>query len=163
MRAMTHADVDAVLAIEQEVQRFPWTRGNFSDALDSGYLCCVDETEKDGIRGYAILMPAAGEAELLNIGVSAAQQRKGLGRAMLSEMLDAARAKQLRRVFLEVRSSNAAAIALYRSVGFSEIGVRRGYYQNTNGSEDAVTMACELTQHASLPLAGERLGERVNG
>jgi len=46
------------------------------------------------------------------------------------------------RVFLEVRASNAAALALYRSAGFREIGVRRGYYQNANGSEDAITMAC---------------------
>ncbi|MDO8810907.1 MAG: ribosomal protein S18-alanine N-acetyltransferase [Gallionella sp.] len=145
MRAMTRADVDAVLAIEQAVQRFPWTRGNFTDALDSGYLCRVDEAENGGIRGYAILMPAADEAELLNIGVAAAQQRKGLGRAILAEMLDVARARQLRRVFLEVRPSNAAAIALYRSAGFGETGVRRDYYRNEDGSEDAVTMACELT------------------
>ena len=162
MRAMTQEDVDAVLAIEQSVQCFPWTRGNFFDALNSGYLCCVDETE-EGICGYAILMQAADEAELLTIGVAASQQRKGLGRAMLSEMLETARAKQLRRIFLEVRSGNVAAIALYRSAGFNEIGVRRGYYQNTDGSEDAVTMACELTQHSSLPQAGERLGERANG
>jgi len=144
MRPMTQDDVDAVFAIEQAVQRFPWTRGNFADALNSGYLCCVDETEEGGICGYAILMPAADEAELLNIGVAAAQQRKGLGRAMMSEMLNTARAKQLRRVFLEVRPSNVAAIALYRSAGFSEIGVRHGYYQNANGSEDALVMACEL-------------------
>lgn len=144
MRAMTPDDVNAVFAIEQAVQRFPWTRGNFADALNSGYLCRVDETESGGIRGYAILMPAAGEAELLSIGVAAAQQRMGLGRAMLSEMLNVAHARQLHRVFLEVRSSNVAAIALYRSEGFSEIGVRRGYYQSANGSEDAITMACDL-------------------
>lgn len=150
MRAMTQADVDAVLAIEQAVQRFPWTRGNFADALNSGYLCRVDETAEGGIRGYAILMPAADEAELLTIGVAQAEQRKGLGRAMLAEMLDIARTKQLRRVFLEVRPSNTAAIAMYRSAGFGEIGVRHGYYQNANGSEDALVMACELMQ------AGER-------
>jgi len=62
-----------------------------------------------------------------------------------------------------VRSSNSVAVALYRSAGFGEIGVRRGYYQNANGSEDAITMACELQQHASLPNSGERPGERVNG
>ena len=144
MRAMTQGDVDAVLAIEQAVQRFPWTCGNFSDALHSGYLCCVDETEEGGIRGYAILMPAVDEAELLNIGVAAAQQRKGLGRTMLAEMLNVARGRNMKRVFLEVRSSNVAAIALYRSAGFSEAGLRRGYYQGANGSEDAIVMACEL-------------------
>ena len=142
MRAMTHADLDAVLAIEQAVQAYPWTRGNFADALDNGYLCCVDETEGGEIRGYAILMQAADEAELLTIGVAAARQRKGLGRAILSEMLSIARARQLRRVFLEVRSTNAAAIALYRSAGFSEIGTRHGYYKNADGSEDALMMVC---------------------
>lgn len=143
MRPMTQDDVDAVLAIEQAVQAYPWTRGNFSDALGSGYLCRVDEADGD-IRGYAILMPAVDEAELLTIGVASTQQRKGLGRAMLLEMLDVARVKEMRRVFLEVRKSNVAAIALYRSAGFGEIGVRRGYYQNADGSDDAIVMACDL-------------------
>jgi ribosomal-protein-alanine acetyltransferase len=143
MRAMTHADVDAVLAIEQAVQAYPWTRGNLVDALDNGYICRVDETEVGGIRGYGILMPAGDEAELLTIGVAAAQQGKGLGRAILSEMLSVARAKHLQHVFLEVRSGNIAAIALYRSAGFIKIGVRRGYYRNEGGSEDAITMAYE--------------------
>ena len=143
MRAMTLADVDAVLGIEQSVQAYPWTRGNFMDALNSGYLCCVDEADGE-IRGYAVLMPALEEAELLTIGVATAQQRKGLGRAMLREILEAARKNKMHRVFLEVRPSNAAAIALYRSTGFAEIGVRRGYYQNVNGREDALLMACDL-------------------
>ena len=144
MRAMTRDDVDAVLAIEQSVQAYPWTRGNFADALDNGYICRVDETESGEIRGYAVLMPVVDEAELLTIGVATAQQRKGLGRAILNEMLDAARGRNMRRVFLEVRSGNAAAIALYRSAGFSEVGLRRGYYQNASGRDDALVMACEL-------------------
>ena len=162
MRAMTLEDVDGVLAIEQAVQAYPWTRGNFVDVLSHGYECRVDENG-GGIRGYAVLRPVLDEAELLNIGVSALQQRKGLGRAMVREMLDVAREKNIRRVFLEVRASNVAALALYRSSGFGEIGVRRGYYQNANGCEDAITMACELRQDSSLPPAAERLGDRANG
>ena len=145
MRAMTPDDVDAVLAIEQAVQRFPWTRGNFIDVLSSGYICRVHETDSGEIRGYAILMPAADESELLNICVAAARQRMGLGRAMLGEMLEIARSRNMQRVFLEVRPSNVAAIALYRSAGFSDIGTRRDYYRNADGSEDALVMACELT------------------
>jgi len=143
MRPMTRDDVDAVLNIEQAVQAFPWTRGNFTDALGYGYLCQVDEQDGE-IRGYAILMPVIDEGELLTIGVAAAQQRKGVGRAMLREMLEAARNRNMRRVFLEVRASNDAAIALYRSAGFSQIGVRRGYYRNADFSEDAMVMACDL-------------------
>lgn len=177
MRSMTQQDVDAVLGIELAVQAYPWTRGNFTDALNSGYVCCVDaeelvmkpldipldcqnttakrlvmagHPEQGGeIRGYAILMPAADEAELLNIGVAAAQQRKGLGRVMLNEMLESARTRNMKRVFLEVRPSNVAAIALYRCAGFTEIGVRRDYYQNANGNEDALVMACDLENKAN--------------
>ena len=145
MRAMTRDDVDAVLAIEQAVQRFPWTRGNFIDALDSGYICRVDEAEDGAIRSYAILMPGVDEAELLTIGVAQARQRKGVGRALLAQMLGMARARNMRRVFLEVRPSNVAAIALYRSAGFGEIGERRAYYRNEEGSEDALVMACDLS------------------
>ena len=140
---MLNSDIDAVLAIEQAVQSYPWTRGNFIDALVSGYLCSVEE-ENSEVRGYVILMPVIDEAELLNVGVAAGHQRKGLGRAMLGKMLGLARAKNLHRVFLEARSSNVAALALYCSAGFNQIGVRRGYYQNASGSEDAITMACEL-------------------
>ena len=144
MRGMTPADVDEVLRIEMAVQAYPWTRSNFIDALQHGYVCRVDE--KDGvIRGYAILMPAIDEAELLNIGVAAAWQRKGLGRMILNDMLQTALAMKMSRVYLEVRPSNIVAMALYRCVGFSEVGVRRDYYQNENGSEDALVLACDLT------------------
>lgn len=148
MRAMTLEDVDKVLAIEQEVQIYPWTRGNFMDALGHDYVCRVDEDSGE-IRGFAVLRPLLDEAELLSIGVSASHQRKGLGRAMLRELLDIAREHNMLRVFLEVRASNAAAIALYRGIGFDKIGMRRGYYQNANGSEDAITMACELTDESN--------------
>lgn len=153
IRPMTPADVDAVLAIEQAVQHYPWTRGNFTDALASGYLCWVDSAELvDGhpeqaieIRAYAILMPVVDEAELLTIGVAATQQRKGVGRRMLNEILAMARVNGIRLVHLEVRAGNAPALALYRSAGFVQIGLRRGYYRDENGAEDAITMACELT------------------
>lgn len=150
MRTMTIADVDAVLGIELVVQTYPWTRGNFMDALSSGYMCSVDECGGE-IRGYAVLMPVLEEAELLTVGVAMAQQRKGLGYAMLREMLETMRKEKRRRVFLEVRPSNVAAIALYRSAGFAEIGVRRGYYQNVNGREDALLMACDLMGEVNGP------------
>jgi len=141
---MRESDLDAVLAIERSVQAYPWTRGQFADSLDAGHWCYVDE-EGGELRGYAILMPAVDEAELLTIGVAASQQRKGLGRAMLRELLELARARNIQRMFLEVRPSNAAAVALYRSAGFSEVGLRRGYYRDASGSEDALVMACELS------------------
>ncbi len=132
--------MDAVLAIEQSVQAYPWTRGNFCDALNSGYLCFVEDAPGE-LCSYAVMMPGVGEAELLTIGVAAAHQRKGLGGALLNALLATVSNRQLPRVFLEVRASNLAAIALYRRAGFLEVGMRRGYYRNIHGCEDALVMA----------------------
>ena len=143
LRDMTTADVDDVTAVEQKSQHFPWSRENFSDAVSNGYLCYVDVSQ-DMLRGYVILMPLIDEMELLNITVAVSQQRKGLGREMLKEMLRISSTLEMKRMFLEVRISNLPAISLYESVGFCIIGKRCDYYQSQNGKEDALVMACEL-------------------
>jgi ribosomal-protein-alanine N-acetyltransferase len=144
LRNMTPSDLDAVLAIEQSVHAHPWTRGMFSDALASGYLCKIFESAGE-MLGYVVLMPAVDEMHLLDISIAAAQQRRGLGRSLLDEAKQLARDIKMQRMLLEVRPSNAAAIALYRAAGFSEIGRRRGYYVAENNTrEDAIVMDCEL-------------------
>ena len=126
LRDMTDADLDGVLRIEREVHAHPWTLGNFSDALRSKYLCKVYESD-EGMLGYAVLMLAVDEAELLDIAIGAQHQRQGWGRNLLEEMMALARRHDMRRMVLEVRASNAAAIGLYRRVGFADIGLRRDY------------------------------------
>lgn len=143
MRAMTAADIDAVLAIEQAVHAHPWTRGNFADALAAHYLCQVEEND-GALRAYGVLLPGVDEAELLTLGVAAAHQRRGLGRTMLLELSALARERGAERLFLEVRPSNMAALALYRQMGFSEIGKRRDYYSSADGREDAILMEKRL-------------------
>lgn len=143
LRDMTEADLDTVLRIERGVHAHPWTPGNFSDALRSKYQCKV--CESDGtMLGYAVLMLAVDEAELLDIAIAAEHQRHGWGRKLLDEMMALARRHEMRSVFLEVRASNAAAIGLYRSMGFADIGLRRDYYPAENGREDAILMGLEL-------------------
>jgi ribosomal-protein-alanine N-acetyltransferase len=143
LRDMIAGDIDAVLSIEQQVHTHPWTRGNFSDALASGYLCKVAEQDGEAI-GYAVLMPGVDDAELLDIGISAQQQRRGFGRAVLEAVLVLARELGKQRVVLEVRASNAAAIGLYREMEFTEIGLRRNYYAACDGREDAILMERKL-------------------
>jgi len=140
LRDMAEADLDAVLAIEQQVHSHPWTRGNFSDALKSGYLCKVYETGDGAMLGYAILMPGVDEAELLDIAIAAPHQQRGWGRKLLDEMFVLARRRNLQRMVLEVRASNLPAINLYRKAGFADIGLRREYYPAENGREDAILM-----------------------
>lgn len=143
LRAMNLADMDEVMRIEQQVHAHPWTRGNFTDALNSDNLCKVYEDGKE-ILGYAVLMQAVDEMQLLNISIAAEYQRKGLGRKLLGEIMEIARGMSLCRMLLEVRASNVAALGLYRAAGFSEIGLRRGYYLADNGREDAIVMECLL-------------------
>lgn len=143
LRDMAEADLDAVLAIERAVHTHPWTRGNFSDALRSGYLCKVSEQE-GALLGYAVMMLAVDEAELLDIAVAARHQRQGRGQRLLGEMLSLARRHGMRRVVLEVRASNAAATGLYRRAGFVDIGLRSDYYTAGKGREDAILMGCNL-------------------
>lgn len=140
LRDMRLSDVDAVTLIEQRAHAHPWTRGNFSDAINSAYLCKV--YERDGVMlGYLVLMPAVDEAQLLNITIAAEHQRQGLGRALLGEAVGLARSLKMLRVLLEVRPSNTAALGLYRAAGFHQIGLRRHYYPSDNGGrEDAIVM-----------------------
>ena len=143
LRKMALADLDKVLSIEQRVHAHPWTRGNFIDALDSGYLCQVYEAQQK-LAGYAVLMPVVDEIHLLNISIDSEFQRQGLGAELLYKMLDAARGLHMQRVLLEVRRSNVAALSLYRKAGFSELAMRRGYYAAANGREDALVMEYQL-------------------
>lgn len=143
LRDMSESDLDAVLRIEREVHAHPWTAGNFSDALRSKYVCKVYEHEGQ-MLGYAVLMLAVDEAELLDIAIAAGQQRHGWGRKLLEEMMALARRQNMQRMVLEVRASNLAAIALYRKAGFSNIGLRRDYYPAENGREDAILMGRDL-------------------
>jgi ribosomal-protein-alanine N-acetyltransferase len=142
-RAMRVADLDSVCGIENRVYPFPWTRGNFSDSIDAGYVCTILECDAV-IVGYAVLAVAAGESHLLNLSIDKAWQRRGLGRALLLHLIDAARAREARIMLLEVRPSNTAARALYSASGFSQITVRRGYYPDTQGREDALLLSIAL-------------------
>jgi ribosomal-protein-alanine N-acetyltransferase len=93
----------------------------------------------DIVLGFVLAWTAADEVHLLDLAVDPGARRRGVGRELVAQVLAHAREIGARLVLLEVRRSNEAAIALYRSAGFSENGVRRGYYSD-NG-EDAVEMS----------------------
>lgn len=142
-RAMQEADLAAVMTIEPTLYSHPWTRGNFSDSLQAGYVCEV--CEADGrIIGYAVMMLVLDEAHLLNISIAQPWQGRGLGRDLLLHLCDLARDRQSQTMFLEVRVSNTTAIRLYESMGFNEFSVRKGYYPAHNGREDAYLMGLAL-------------------
>lgn len=143
LRPMQMDDLDAVMQIEPTIYSNPWTRGNFSDSLNSGYSAWVLESGGE-IIGYALMMMVMDEAHLLNLSIAKTHQKQGLGRYLLEHMIDKARQYKAANMFLEVRPSNVSAIALYENMGFCEMAVRRGYYPTHNGREDAVLMGLAL-------------------
>lgn len=140
---MSEADLDDVLAIEHAAYAFPWTRMNFHDSLRDHHLCEVAILQ-GSIVAYWLMMRIMDEGHLLNCCVAPAWQRQGLGRQIMARVFAAARSHALSVLFLEVRPSNTAAMALYRSLGFTQVGRRRAYYPAQDGREDALIMKCVL-------------------
>lgn len=140
---MRMADLDNIMAIEPVIYPYPWTRGNFSDSMHAGYTARVLWRDKT-ILGYALMMLVLDEAHLLNLSIAQAYQKQGLGRCLLEHMVDLAKHHGAANMFLEVRTSNTSAIALYENTGFNEMTIRRGYYPAKNGREDAVLMGLAI-------------------
>jgi ribosomal-protein-alanine N-acetyltransferase len=149
LRPMTARDLDIVLAIEAQAYSFPWTRGNFIDALAAGYLGEVLMATESGIAGYFVAMVGVDEMHLLNLTVAPAVQGRGHARAMLDALDERCRERHLPTLWLEVRAGNRRARAIYRRRGFAEVGVRRGYYPAPQATrEDAVVMSLAVAPRA---------------
>lgn len=142
-RPMRASDLGAVLAIERAAYPFPWSEAIFRDCLRVGYCCWVLEIA-DAVAGYGIMQVSAGESHVLNLCVHPAYHRQGYGRQLLSRLIELAREHHADVALLEVRPTNAAAVALYRNMGFNEVGVRRAYYPGHKGKEDALILARSL-------------------
>ena len=145
---MTAEDLPAVVGIESAAYPFPWSEQVFRSCLRAGYACRV---AADGrcVRGYGILSLAANEAHLLNLCIEPAEHRRGWGGWLLRHLLGVARIRHAERMFLEVRPSNRAAVRLYESHGFVQVGTRRGYYPAAEGGrEDARVYALSLRHEA---------------
>jgi ribosomal-protein-alanine N-acetyltransferase len=167
LRAMMPADLVDVIALEYELfPDDPWTPEMFADEVaqppDSRlYLIAEAEAGDGGVRetdimtgrgtacppvmaGYAGMMfiPGGMQADVLTIAVRSAYWGRGIGSALLAALLGAARDRGCAEVFLEVRADNPRAHGLYLRRGFTEIGVRRGYYQPSG--TDAIVMRKDL-------------------
>ena len=149
-RKMSSSDLDDVMLLEGVAYPFPWSRKLFEDCLGKpSYSCWVFEY-KGIFSGYLISSSAAGEAHILNLCVHPDLQRQGWGRRLLEEAEWIAKQYRADTCFLEVRLSNIAAIHLYESSGYNEIGRRKRYYPADSGREDAIVMAKPLISDDNL-------------
>lgn len=146
MQLLTAADVEAVVEIERLSNSHPWTARNFHDALASGYLCMIAR-DHGAVGGFAVARLLLDEAELLLIAVTPEMRRQGVALLLWIELAERLQASGARTVHLEVRESNLAAQAFYRSRGFAQSGVRPKYYPigaHESEREDAVSMKVSL-------------------
>lgn len=136
---MQRGDLPEILAIEQELfgaER--WTEGMFHDELAAGHYYLVARDEIGAVAGYAGLAVTAEGAWVNNIAVRRDAQRRGVGRALLEDLLAEAQRQGAEQVMLEVAADNEPAQRLYAGYGFEAVALRRGYYQPSN--TDAVVM-----------------------
>lgn len=139
IREMLPSDLSRIILIEREIFLFPWSLGNFSDSIQTGYLCQVLE-QANTLFGYGVMMVASDEAHILTIGIAAKWQNKGWGKKLLQHFIQQARVEKVKSVLLDVRESNHGAAQLYRQMGFQQIAIRKGYYPAMCGREDALVM-----------------------
>lgn len=140
LRAMTRADLFAVHAIEQVSHPTPWPMKGLQESLDNHHAYVL---EQDGrLLGFAFVQRILDEAHLLDIAIDPALRGQGHGRELLRRLMDEVMVAGISIWFLEVRVSNTAAITLYQTLGYNELSIRRNYYKDAGGSEDALLMAC---------------------
>jgi len=150
---MRSRDLDEVVTIERASFTLPWSRGAFLYEMEQNRVArCWVLKDADRVIAYVCLWEIGDEVHITNIAVHPGSRRRGLGRTLLTSVLDDARHRSLRVVGLEVRPSNQEALGLYDSFGFKVVGRRKGYYYDTG--EDALVM--------ELDLEAARVDERGN-
>lgn len=158
LQALTEADLDLVWDTEKRAYAHPWSLRNFSDSLTAGYpaqLLITPPLPGDAphrltqsghlLLGYWVAMQVLDEVHVLNIAVAPEHRRQGWGHTLMQALATHAVAQGATCLWLEVRTGNIPARALYQSAGFVAMGVRKQYYPAGNGlREDAIVMSRQL-------------------
>lgn len=141
--ALTEAHLTQMSAIEQACHRSPMSQATLASCF--GHLYCVEGVfENDQLLGFSIVQQVIDEVTLMDICINPAAQGLGLGKRLLTSLVEQAKALDAVVIMLEVRQSNLSAISLYEKAGFVESGRRKGYYPTDDGHEDAILMDLTL-------------------
>lgn len=143
LRRAEAADAAALVALERAASLHPWNdaqiRAELAREAPDGVLLI---RSRGAARGYCAYRVGVGELSVLNLAVDPGARRRGYGSALLAAALRAGARAGASRALLEVRASNAEALALYAHFGFERIGVRRDYYREP--VEEALVLARAL-------------------
>ena len=139
LRPAHESDVPGISRIEKASFADPWSEADFRSVMSAAHaIFLVAEDSETGIAGYVMVMTVLEEAEVLNIAVDPVHRGRSLGGRLLDAGTAEARSRGAHEIFLEVRESNQAALALYRSRGFEAIARRKKYYRTP--VEDALVL-----------------------
>lgn len=145
LRPLTPQDLDSVCEIESSVYVDPWSINLLQESLTAPMTHTIGLFSGPKCLGYAIFQVIFSEGHLLNLAVSKEMQGKKIGRFLLQEVLKMSRAHGAESVFLEVRPSNIAGVALYEKFGFRSLLRRENYYSN---GEAAIVMILDCFENA---------------
>jgi ribosomal-protein-alanine N-acetyltransferase len=138
-------DMPQLLVIEKATQISPWSQETFQRCIDAGSESWVLEVQ-DNLCGFIFVLSNAGEGHILNICIHPTYQHQGYGCQLLTEALTHLKKRGVGIAYLEVRKGNAVAIALYKKLGFTQIGERKNYYIKGTEKEDALVFAKNLSR-----------------
>jgi [ribosomal protein S18]-alanine N-acetyltransferase len=138
IRRLQLRDLTPIETIERSAYPTPWSRSMFAGELSKPSSVCLGAFEDDVLVGYLITSRYVDAWHVMNVAVAPDRQRRGIASALLGRLFELTADDDRRGYTLEVRVSNAGAIALYERLGFEQRGVRRGYY--TDNREDALIM-----------------------
>lgn len=144
VRLAEFGEVPALAALHAQCFHEIWNAAAIAELIASpGTFALIDEDQ----TGFILVRAAAGECEVLTLCVTPAARRRGVATALVMAAAERAAAANAAVMFLEVNASNNPAIALYKRLGFGEVGLRKGYYATPHGMrEDALVL------RASIPL-----------
>jgi ribosomal-protein-alanine N-acetyltransferase len=138
VRRLRLRDLSTIEEIERSSYPTPWSRSMFAGELAKPSSICLGAFVEQRLVGYLIVSRYVDAWHVMNVAVAPPDRRTGIASTLLRELFELTREDDRRGYTLEVRVSNAGAIALYQRLGFEARGVRRGYY--TDNREDALIM-----------------------
>ncbi len=138
VKAMKAEDLPYVCRIEAENFSMPWSENSFLESLEREDTLFLTAVCDGTVAGYVGCYCVCGSGEITNVAVDEKFRRRGVAKKLLEILFEEAKERSLYDVMLEVRQSNAPAIALYTSMGFQKEGIRKNFYEKP--TEDAVIM-----------------------
>ena len=143
LQVMTDAHVAQVAELEKLCFSDPWSENSVASELKNPLSLWLVALDDATVAGYVGSQSVQGEADMMNVAVHPDYRRKGIARQLVTELVAALAKKGVHSLALEVRASNAPAIALYEQLGFQQVGRRPNYYRNPK--EDALILRKEWT------------------